>query len=520
MTMFDPHARRAGILLHPTSLPGPHGCGDFGPGAYHFIDWLQAAGQSLWQLLPLAPVSGPGYSPYGSTSAFAGSPMLIAIEPLIERGWLAPPAADLLATLNARRVDFDRVLPLRMQWLAQAHAGFLAQANSREREEFSTFCREEAAWLEDYALFMALDDLYRQRQVWNWTGWDPALARRVPDALAQARRTHADALAFWRFVQWCFFRQWRQLKQHANQRGIAIVGDMPIFIAHHSADCWARPDLFLLDAQGEPRVVAGVPPDYFSATGQRWGNPLYDWPAMQREGFAWWIARMKHELARADLVRVDHFRGFAGYWEIPASCPTAIEGRWVTAPGEALFDALKTALGTLPVIAEDLGVITPDVEALRDRFGLPGMKILQFAFSGDASHAFLPHNYPRNCAVYTGTHDNDTLLGWYATATERERGYARAYLGSDGGELHWAAIRAAFGSVAQIAVAQMQDALGLGAEHRMNTPGRTGCWTWRFDWTQVGPEPARRLAQLAAAYGRAPIDRLQLADYPAGAVKP
>jgi 4-alpha-glucanotransferase len=326
-------------------------------------------------------------------------------------------------------------------------------------------------------------------------------------------------------VQWQFTQQWQAVMAHAHARGVQIVGDLPIFVAHHSADCWAHAHLFRLDAQGEPQVVAGVPPDFFSATGQRWGNPLYDWEAMARDGFAWWVARVRHELTRADLVRIDHFRGFAACWEIPADCPTAIDGHWVEAPGQVLFEALRSALGTLPVIAEDLGVITPDVEALRDHFALPGMKILQFAFTGDGTHTFLPHNYPANCCVYTGTHDNDTLLGWWHSATERERGYASAYLqgvGAPVGEpgLHWAMIRAAWASVARIAICQMQDVLGLDGTARMNVPGQLGHWTWRFQWSQVGPEPAERLARLSATYGRASMDRLQLAAYPAGQAVP
>ena len=505
--------RLAGVLLHPTSLPGPHGSGDFGPDARHFVDWLVGAGQNIWQVLPLTPI-GPGNSPYASVSAFAGSPLLVALEPLVARGWLGAIDALELADVCADRIDFDRVVPWRMGKLRHAHAGFEHHATAADRDAFAAFCSAQSHWLADYALFMALDEHYRAQRVWRWPQWNSALARRDPAALAAARTRHADALRFWQFVQWCFFAQWREVKAYANSRGIRLIGDLPIFVAHHSADCWANRALFQLDAQFEPQVVAGVPPDFFSATGQRWGNPLYDWAAMQRDGFAWWIARTKHELARADLVRVDHFRGFAGYWEIAASCPTAIDGRWVPAPGQALFEALRDAIGELPVIAEDLGVITPDVEALRDGFDLPGMKILQFAFSGDALHAFLPHNFTPNCCVYTGTHDNDTALGWWQGATPRERQYAAAYLDSDAANVHWAMIRAAWGSVARLAVCQMQDVLGQDSAHRMNTPGLLDCWTWRFRWDQVGDEPARRLAELSAAYGRAPIERLGLAAWP------
>ena len=512
MTTNEP--RRSGILLHPTSLPGPHGSGDFGPAAFHFIDWLVSAGQSVWQVLPLTPI-GPGNSPYASASAFAGSPLLIALEPLVAKGWLAPIDPAQCVGLADDRIHFERMQPFRMARLRAAAQAFADRAGAADRADYEAFCAAEASWLDDYALFMALDAAYQARGVHRWTQWDRGHAGRDPLALGAAAQALREEVSFWHFVQWCFFSQWRAVKDYANRRGVQIVGDLPIFVAHHSADCWARPDLFQLDAKGEPTVVAGVPPDYFSPTGQRWGNPLYDWPAMQREGFAWWIARMKHELARADLVRVDHFRGFAGYWEIAAASPTAIDGRWVPAPGVALFEALGAAIGPLAVIAEDLGVITPDVEALRDRFGFPGMKVLQFAFSGDGTHAFLPHNYAPNCAVYTGTHDNDTALGWLASATARERAYALAYMDCVPEEIHWALIRAACGSVARLAVYQMQDVLGLDSSHRMNVPGQVDCWTWRFRWDQVGPLPARRLARMCAAFGRASIEQLQLADYPA-----
>ncbi len=498
--------RRSGILLHPTSLPGPHGSGDFGPAAYHFVDWLVAAGQRLWQVLPLTPI-GPGNSPYASVSAFAGSPWLVALEPLIDKGWIEAADAATGSSLPHSHVDFERTVPWRMARLREAFSRFTGMASDDDRLALATFCAAEAGWLDDYALFMALDGHHQRQQIWNWTDWETGCAQRDPTALTAARVQWKAEIGFWCFVQWCFFTQWRALKRYANERDVQLVGDLPIFVAHHSADCWARPDLFLLDAEGEPRVVAGVPPDYFSATGQRWGNPLYDWPAMQQEGFAWWIARMRHELERADVVRIDHFRGFAAYWEIPASAPTAVDGRWVPAPGPALFEALQEALGPLPVIAEDLGVITPDVEALRDGCGFPGMKILQFAFSGDATHAFLPHNYPVHCAAYSGTHDNDTARGWYETAPGHERRYAEVYLDTDGTDVHWAMIRAICGSVAQLAVYPMQDVLGLGTEHRMNTPGRLDCWSWRFGWEQVGGSPAPRLAALSAAFGRTPDQR-------------
>jgi len=503
--------RRSGILLHPTSLPGPHGSGDFGPAAYHFIDWLAAAGQSVWQMLPLNPI-GPGNSPYASVSAFAGSPLLVALEPLIDKGWLARIGADEVAQFSAQHVDFDLVTGWRMARLRDAAKGFFARADAADRDAFAAFCNAQAHWLDDYALFMAVDEANRAAAGFvPWPQWDAALARRTPRALAAAHRRHANAVAFWRFTQWCFDAQWHAVRRYASERGVLLVGDLPIFVAHHSADCWTRPDLYLLDEQLEPTVVAGVPPDYFSATGQRWGNPLYDWAAMQRDNYAWWIARVRRQLELADWLRVDHFRGFAGCWEIPAANPTAVEGRWVPGPGGELFEEMARVLGRLPLIAEDLGVITPDVEALRDRFGLPGMRILQFAFGADADHPFLPHNYVANACAYTGTHDNDTIAGWWRAAPARERKFATAYLDCGAADAHWAAIRALSQSVAKLAMFQLQDVLGLDSTHRMNTPGLgKQCWTWRFTWDMVGPEAARHLARISAACGRAPLAHLHL----------
>lgn len=498
--------RRCGVLLHPTSLPGPHGSGDLGPSAYHFVNWLHEAGQGLWQVLPLNPI-GPGNSPYASVSVFAGNPLLVALEPLIEAGWLAAPSTKEIASFDARRIDFERVIPWRMAKLRSAALGFFAKADASEREAFATYVAAEADWLEDYALFMALD---AEQQVAaggpvDWPRWPRELARRESAALRAARERHADELEFWRFVQFCFDRQWQALRLYARERGVAFVGDMPIFVAGHGADAWSRPDLYLLDENLEPQVVAGVPPDFFSKTGQRWGNPLYDWKAMEADGYAWWIARTRRQLALADIVRVDHFRGFVDYWEIPASSETAIDGRWVPGPGEALFEALDRALGKLPLIAEDLGIITPSVEALRDRFVLPGMKILQFGFTDDPRHPFLPHNYVANCVAYTGTHDNDTIHGWYAGASADEQTFARAYLGlaeHELAQLHWAMIRAVSASVARVVVVPMQDVLGLDGSHRMNVPGQTACWTWRLAWNMVEATTANRLAQIGAVYGR------------------
>ena len=508
MTPLD--RRRSGIVLHPTSLPGPHGSGDFGPSAYHFVDWLLAAGQSVWQMLPLNPI-GPGNSPYASVSAFAGSPLLVALEPLTAKGWLAPIGIDETLRLSAQHVDFDRVTGWRMEKLRAAARTFFARADAANRDTFAAFCAAQAHWLDDYALFMALDESTRASCGFlPWPKWEAPLARRDPRALAAARRRHANAMDFWRFVQWCFDSQWHAVRRYANERGVLLVGDLPIFVAHHSADCWTRPDLYLLDEQSEPAVVAGVPPDYFSTTGQRWGNPLYDWAAMKRDGYAWWIARVRRQLELADWLRIDHFRGFAGCWEIPAASATAIDGRWLPGPGADLFEAMDGALGRLPLIAEDLGVITPDVEALRDRFALPGMRILQFAFGADAEHPYLPHNYVANTCAYSGTHDNDTFAGWWSAASAREREFATAYLDAIADDVHWAAIRAVSGSVARLAMFPLQDVLGLDSTHRMNTPGQEQCWTWRFTWDKVGPQAARRLAEISAAFGRAPLANLEL----------
>jgi len=519
--MFE--RRQSGILLHPTSLPGPQGSGDFGPGARHFIDWLAVAGQALWQVLPLTP-SGPGDSPYAGVSAFAGNPLLVALEPLLAQGWLTrDELVDAHGPFDDQRVDFGRVVPFRLDRLGRAAAAFFARANPAQRATYEAWCAAEAEWLEDYALFMAIDThVQRAHGHRPWSRWEPALARREPAALAAARRALGDSVALWKFVQWCFDTQWAEVRAHARLRQVAVVGDLPIFVAHHSADCWARPDLYHLDEHFEPKVVAGVPPDFFSATGQRWGNPLYDWDAMQRDGFAWWIARLKRQFAWADAVRIDHFRGFAGYWEIPASCPTAIEGRWVPAPGHALFTAIEQALGRLPIIAEDLGLITADVVALRDGFNLPGMRILQFGFSGAADHAFLPHNYSANTVAYTGTHDNDTVLGWWHGATDRERAFARTYLGSssDGRDLPARMGHVLMQSIARTVLFPLQDVLGLDGMHRMNIPGQLGHWRWRFRWDYVPADTADRLASLGAACGRAPLGRLRLPDWPAGGVKP
>jgi 4-alpha-glucanotransferase len=502
---MDLNQRTAGILLHLSSLPGPHGVGDFGPAAFHFVDWLAAAGQRLWQWLPTTPI-GPGDSPYQSVSAFAGSPLMVALEPLVAKGWLAAPAPP-EGGFDARRVDFARVGPWRLAQLRRAFDGFRHGAGAADREAAAAHAAAESGWLEDYALFMALERAHRGRAWWDW---QRPLAARDPQALTAARREHADEIAFWRWVQWCFDTQCAALRAHARSRGVAIMGDLPIFVAHHSADCWSRPELYELDASFQPGVVAGAPPDPLGPLGQRWGNPLYRWDRMAAEDYAWWTARMRRMLQQADVFRIDHFRGFAGYWEIPATSPTAQQGRWRPGPGQALFDAIARSLGPLPIVAEDLGFITPDVHALRDALGYPGMKILQFAFGGDGEHEYLPHMYSPRSVVYTGTHDNDTTLGWWRAAGETERRFAGTYLACDEADVHWAMIRAAFNSVANLAIVPLQDVLGLDSDQRMNTPGTLGPpnWTWRFDWDMVGPEPARVLGMLAAASGRGRFDAI------------
>jgi 4-alpha-glucanotransferase len=465
------------VLLHPTSLPSA----DLGPDAFAYVDWLASAGATVWQMLPLGPTA-PGGSPYQCYSAHAGNPALISLAPLRALGWL------------------DSAKGARVQLLANARAGFLAHADGAARHDYERFCGQHREWLEDYVLFLALKEEHAGAPWWEW---DADLRSRAPETLAATRRRLEEVLDQFRFEQYLFFRQWGELKHHANARGVRLFGDMPIFVAHDSADVWAQPEQFDLDAQGAPRNVAGVPPDYFSETGQRWGNPLYDWGQMQADGFAWWKMRIRSQRELFDLIRIDHFRGFEAFWRIPAAEPTAINGHWVQAPGDALFKALLAEFGELALVAEDLGVITPDVEALRDRYGLPGMKILQFAFDGSPTNPYLPHNHVQNCLVYTGTHDNDTTLGWFEALPAHTRAAVLGYLGNPGEPMPWALIRSALQSVARLAVVPMQDLLELGGEARMNQPGTTeGNWRWRFAWEEVPGELAERVRHLVGLYGR------------------
>jgi 4-alpha-glucanotransferase len=498
--------RSSGILLHPTSLPGPHGSGDFGAAAFHFVDWLASSGQKMWQILPLGGI-GPGNSPYMSSSAFAGNVLLIDLDDLHAHGWLSRDDLNVHPGFAAQRVDYSVVYGYRMEKLRLAASCFAAD-RSQYQAEFEAFCIAEKSWLDDYALFMALAEKFEWR---DWAHWETGLARREPQALASAAVELQDEIDFWCFCQWCFFRQWRKLKQYANERGVQIIGDIPIFIAYQSAEVWARQDLFELGDDCLPAVIAGVPPDYFSATGQRWGNPLYRWSAHEQEAYAWWIERIRKTIELVDIVRIDHFRGFAGYWEIPAYEQTAINGRWMPGPGEKLFNAVQSTLGRLPIIAEDLGVVTPDVVALLAQFDFPGMRILQFAFGSGADNPYLPHNFQNNTVVYGGTHDNDTAIGWFESASPRERAFACKYMGCDGSDIHWDMIRVASQSVADIAIHSFQDILGLGAAHRMNLPGKAeGYWEWRFTWEQVAQDSAQKLYEISAVHGRCGAERLKL----------
>jgi len=485
--------RTSGILLHPTSLPGPHGCGDFGQEAYRFIDWLAGTGQSLWQMLPLGEV-GPGNSPYMSSSAFAGNLMLIDLLALAEHKWLTQDELAVSPWFSEERVDYQVVTAFKLGMLRLAAARFFAQPGKRMGDSYTAFCEREKHWLDDFALFKAL---WAHESWRNWSEWPEGLARRDPKALSKAAKQHAGEIAFWKFCQWCFDTQWKALRRYANERGVHLVGDVPIFVAYQSADVWAHQELFELDPSGHPTEVAGVPPDYFSATGQLWGNPLYRWPAHQENGFAWWVARMRHALNLFDLVRVDHFRGFADYWAIPAGAPNAIAGEWKPGPGAALFEALLAAFKELPIIAEDLGLITDEVVALRDQFNLPGMRILQFAFGDDERNHFLPHHYTANSVAYTGTHDNDTCLGWWQAATEHERHFAQSYLHTDGQDINWQMMSAISASAANAVIFPLQDVLGLDGSNRMNMPGTgSGNWEWRITRDHIASCDSARLAGL------------------------
>lgn len=493
--------RSSGVLLHPTSLPSPGGHGTVGQEAREFVDFLAAAGQRWWQTLPLGP-TGPGASPYQCTSAFAGNPLLIDTIELTKRGWLAPddlPPAQ--AGTQEDLVDFETVKAWKNPALRRAFNGFLANANAEDKAAFDTFCQQESKWLDPFAVFTAI---LRDQQERLFLEWPTPLKMAEPAAVAEARKTLAADIAFAQFEQWVFFTQWDALKTYAAAKGVKLIGDLPIFVALNSADVWQNPELFQLDKDRNPIAVAGVPPDYFSDIGQLWGNPLYLWSAHIAQKFQWWLERMYVALRTADLIRVDHFRGFEAYWSIPTPAENAIKGEWKPGPDHLFFQRLKDVLGDVPIIAEDLGIITPEVEKLRDDFKLPGMKILQFAFAGEADNAYLPHNYRNpHCIVYTGTHDNDTSKGWFAEATPKESKQVRAYLGVDGSDIAWDLIRAAWGSRAELAMAPAQDFLSLGTEARMNIPGTAdGNWRWRLKPGQMNAPLAQKLRALTERTGR------------------
>ena len=493
--------RCSGILMHPSSLPGPYGIGDIGPQALRWLDFLEQAGCSLWQVLPLGP-TGYGDSPYQCFSAFAGNPYLVSPQLLLDDGLLRPEDVADLPNFPVEVVDYGAVIPWKMAVLDRAYDRFLTLVEEQIPSEFSEFCHRNSAWLEDFALFMALKDAHDGGP---WNTWEEPLRDRQDEALNRARRELVEAVNRHRFRQFLFFRQWEALRRQARLKGIKLIGDAPIFVAHDSADVWSHPELFFLDPKGRPKVVAGVPPDYFSPTGQLWGNPLYRWRIHKANGYQWWIARVRSVLNMVDLVRLDHFRGFAGYWQVPGRAKTAERGHWVRAPGMDFLKVLKKALGELPIIAEDLGVITPDVVHLRETFDLPGMRVIQFAFIGGPKDPFWPHNYPVHCVVYTGTHDNDTSRGWYERAPESERELYRRYFNRDGREVAWDLIRACWASVGVCAIAPMQDFLDLDNSARMNYPGNpSGNWTWRMSECDIKPALAEKIHELNYLCDRIP----------------
>lgn len=494
-----PFDRASGVLAHPTSFPGPHGIGDIGDAAFRFIDWLAVAGQRYWQVMPLGP-TGYGDSPYASPSTFAGNPLLVSLawlagDGLLEESDLAPGAR-----FAEHEVQFGDVIPFRLGALRQAFDRFRRGAAAGQRPDFESFVETEAHWLDDFALYMALKDHHQGRP---WTEWDSAIRLRQPDAVTEWRNRLKDDVRFYQFTQFQFHRQWSLLKSYANDRDIKIIGDIPIFVAHDSADVWANRDIFRLDEEGQPTVVSGVPPDLFTSDGQRWGNPLFDWKRIAETGYQWWIERARALLSMVDVIRIDHFRGFAAAWTVPADAPTAASGRWERGPRREVFDAIVGALGPVPIIVEDLGLITSDVDELRIELGYPGMKVLQFAFDGDPDNAYLPHTYESNCVVYTGTHDNQTTVGWFQSVDERSRRQIQTYLGRDGSDISWDLIRTALASVADLAIIPLQDILRLDDQARMNTPGRAnGNWGWRYLPHQLHPGVSAGLGELTAAYGR------------------
>ncbi len=493
----EPGHRRAGIQLHITSLPGAYGIGDLGPEAYNFLDWLAAAGQTCWQMMPLGP-TGPGNSPYSARSSFAGNPMLISPEFLVRDGFLDYPKIEFAQSGWAPQVDFEFAQEQRIRFLRCAFGRFIAAGREAEMTEFEL---EHEWWLREYATFRAFRDHLES----PWTDWPPGVRDAGGREGLELRERLADEIRFHAFVQWLFFGQWGALHDAALTRSISLIGDIPIFVDFDSADVWGHRELFKLGEDGHPTVVAGVPPDAFSATGQRWGNPVYDWRTHEAEGFAWWTRRLHHTLSLVDEVRIDHFRGFEAVWEIPPHSQTAEDGWWTPGPGQALFDAAQLRGRHERILVEDLGIITPEVHGLRDDLGFAGMNVLQFAFGDKADNAYLPHNHVRQSVLYTGTHDNDTTAGWFAALPDWERERVLHYLARDGSEIVDDLIRAAYASVARTAIVPMQDVLRMGSQARMNTPGvAAGQWGWRFSWEQLPGDRTGWLRDLAITYGRLP----------------
>ncbi|OGU17691.1 MAG: 4-alpha-glucanotransferase [Geobacteraceae bacterium GWC2_53_11] len=488
--------RGCGVLLHPTSLPGAGGIGTLGNDARRFVDLLASMGMSYWQVLPLTPPAC-GNSPYSSFSAFAGNPLLIDLDQIVADGDLS--AVQYEENPNETSIDFESVSSCKLEYLRQAATAFLNNAGASSKQEFWDFCNT-TPWLHYYALFMALKQRYKGR---SWDKWPSGLALLSPDKYEKSSVELGAEIGIQKYIQWQFFRQWRRLRRYAAGKGIAIVGDIPIFVAYDSVDVWSNRELFLLDPKGKPTVVAGVPPDYFSKTGQLWGNPLYNWDVMGRQKYVWWVERFRSMLDLFDIIRVDHFRGFEAAWHVPVGEKTAVNGTWTKAPGGNLFDAVFAALGKVPVIAEDLGIITPEVVALRDRYDFPGMKILQFAFDSGPSNAYLPHNHHKNSIVYTGTHDNDTTRGWYSSLSDTQKVRVSRYVGSNEVDTVEAILRTTLMSVADTTIFPFQDLLFLGSEARMNVPGTAfGNWGWRFTWSMICHDLASSLRNQIECYGR------------------
>jgi 4-alpha-glucanotransferase len=495
--------RSSGVLLHPTCLPGPYGIGDIGSAAHRWIDFLSSSGCGLWQILPLGP-TGYGDSPYQCFSSFAGNPFLISPDALLSDDLLHPDDIYERPAFPNDHVDFGRIIPWKLGLLDRSFIRFQHSQSARLKAEMEEFRVKQSVWLDDFALFMALKEIHGGQP---WTTWEEPLRNRRADALIQVQKNFDVAIQRQIYRQFIFFRQWSQLLTHAHEKRIQIIGDIPIFVAHDSADVWSNPQLFHLDKSGKPTFVAGVPPDYFAPTGQLWGNPLYRWDIHARDGYLWWVERIKATLALVDIIRIDHFRGFAGYWEVPGNAKTAEIGRWVPGPGKDFFQRILDTLGDLPIIAEDLGVITPDVEDMRDSFDLPGMRILQFGFDSTPADPFLPHNYPVNCIVYTGTHDNDTALGWYNRVPDKDKNFYRSYMNRDGSDFSWDLIRGVWSSVAIFGLAPMQDFLNLGNEARMNYPGNpSGNWTWRMPKDAESLELQEKIRKLNYLYSRLNTD--------------